>query len=140
MLSSIYPWRQSEATAAMVQGSLASSLIDRKIWHPLCGYGFADFKSAREVGLWIIALKNQRKLVSTGNVQKVQILYNKVTEWALQEALGLKPKLEQKSQNVADIGNREYLQRKCSCFIKQLYTMHNCSQRNLSILQAQSHR
>lgn len=68
MLSSIYPWRQSEATAAMVQGSLASSLIDRKIWHHQCGDGLADFKSAREVGLLIIALKNQRKLVSTGNV------------------------------------------------------------------------
>lgn len=50
------------------KGSLALSLIDRKIWHHLCGDGFADFKSAREVGLWIIALKNQRKLVNTGNV------------------------------------------------------------------------
>lgn len=129
MLSSIQPWKHPEATAAMVQGSLASSLIDRKIWHHLSGDGFANFKGARVVGLWIITLKNQRKLVRTGDAQKVQILYNKVTEWAVQGALGLKPKLEQKSQNVAGIRNREYLQRKSSCFIKQLYTMYNCSQR-----------
>lgn len=62
----------------MVQGSLASSLIDRKFWHHLSGDGFAEFKSARVVVLWIIALKNQRKLVRTGNAWKVHILYNKL--------------------------------------------------------------